>query len=254
MAWTYGETPVSKSIAIDLIRTDGGTQMRAALTTEVYMDYRDKWLTGVEFDPVDVFHDGSTYWLADGFHRFYGAREAKRGSIPCRVHQGTLRDAILFACGANSEHGLRRTTADKRIAVTTLVRDDEWGKKSKAWIAEQAGVDEKTVANVIRDLESTAEIPVLTSRVGKDGKKRKNRRPSSKPPRRAASGSPPPRTSLPAEGTANQAESGSQGGGGATSGKQERGVFVDLRKVFDAMTKAERAQAALMWESWLDGA
>jgi uncharacterized ParB-like nuclease family protein len=210
----------TQPLSIDLIRTNGGTQMRAELTAEVYTDYRDRWLAGVEFEPVDVFHDGSAYWLADGFHRFHGAREANRESILCRVHQGTQRDAILFACSANSEHGLRRTTADKRLSITTLVRDGEWGKKSKAWIAEHAAVDEKTVAAVIRDLESTAEIPVLTERVGKDGKKRKTRKPKSTPSHATGSGatSSPTATpqALPAEGsTSGQAEAGLQGSGSA---------------------------------------
>lgn len=34
--------------------------------------------------------------------------------------------------------------------------------------------------------------------------------------------------------------------------KPERGVFDRLRKVFDDMTEAERHQAALLWEGWID--
>jgi hypothetical protein len=174
-----------QALSLDLIRTDGGTQMRAELTQEVYLDYRDKWLAGVEFDPVDVFHDGAAYWLADGFHRFYGAREAKRASLPCRIHQGTQRDAILFACGANAEHGLRRSREDKRNAITTLLEDSEWGQRSNNWIAEQCLVSDKTVESVRKEREaSRSEIrtcsakpeensdskPKTVKRVGRDGK------------------------------------------------------------------------------------
>src|SRR5262245_35093918 len=120
---TDGKEAVLAEVNLDLIRTDGGTQMRAELDQEVYLDYRDKWLDGVDFEPLDVFHDGAVYWLADGFHRFYRAREAKLATLHCRVHQGTQRDAILFAAGANASHGLRRTNADKRLAVEKLLGD-----------------------------------------------------------------------------------------------------------------------------------
>lgn len=178
-----------KPISIDLIRTDGGTQMRAALNQDVYLDYRDKWLAGVEFDAIDVFHDGSAYWLADGFHRFYGAREAKRSSLPCRIHQGTQRDAILFATGANAAHGLRRTNADKRLAVEALLNDGEWVKWSDNKLAEQAAVSHLFVANIRRELATVASSPAAAAaeepRVGRDGKSRRppqRRHPPSKPP------------------------------------------------------------------------
>jgi len=34
-------------------------------------------------------------------------------------------DAVFNSVGANAEHGLRRTNADKRRAVLTLLNDDE---------------------------------------------------------------------------------------------------------------------------------
>lgn len=182
-------TPVSKiqQLAIDLIRTDGGTQMRAELTQEVYIDYRDKWLAGVVFDPVDVFHDGATYWLADGFHRFYGAREAKRASLPCTVHQGTQREAILFACGANARHGLRRLPADKRISVTTLLNDSEWCNLSNGVVAETCHVTPQYVGDIRRQLETVSSSPAAQTanepKLGKDGKRRKPSKPRKKKPK-----------------------------------------------------------------------
>lgn len=184
----------TKNLSIDLLRTDGGTQMRAELTQEVYLDYRDKWIAGVEFDPVDVFYDGSTYWLADGFHRFYGAREAKRASIPCRIHNGTQRDAILFACGANAEHGLRRTNPDKRRAVEALLNDEEWCKWSDNKLAEKAAVSVNFVGVVRKQLSSDDSSPVAKSadqpRVGRDGKKR--RPPAQKPKKLPSQSDAPP--------------------------------------------------------------
>jgi ParB-like chromosome segregation protein Spo0J len=167
-----------KSIKLNSIRTDGGTQMRVALSSEVYFDYRDKWQAGVKFDPVDVFFDGATYWLADGFHRFFGAREAKRKEIPCRVHRGTQRDAILFSVGANTEHGLRRTNADKRKAVESLLADVEWVKWSDRKIAEAAAVSNAFVTGVRHELltVNSCEDRQATQRTGRDGKKRRHLR------------------------------------------------------------------------------
>lgn len=165
-------------LPIGIPRTDGGTQMRAEIDNEVINEYRDKWVAGVKFPPVDVFHDGKVYWLADGFHRFYGAREAKLKEIPVRVRRGGLRDAILFATGANTTNGVRRTNADKRRAVETLLNDEEWCLWSDHKIAEAAGVGVDLVGTVRRKLsESDSSSPAAEAaeapRMGRDGKKRK---------------------------------------------------------------------------------
>lgn len=174
----------SKPIAIDLIRTDGGTQMRAELDKDVYLDYRDKWLAGVEFPAVDLFHDGADYWLADGFQRYFGAKEAKRASLPANVHTGTQRDALLFATGANSAHGLRRSNADKRKAVETLLNDPEWVTWSDRKIAEQAAVSNVFVSEIRKQLLTVNSSPASQTadepKIGTDGKKRKPRKKKAK--------------------------------------------------------------------------
>lgn len=163
----------TKHLELSVIRTDGGTQMRAEIQTDVFQDYRDKWIAGVEFDPIDVFFDGAEYWIADGFHRFYGAREAQKSAIMARIHNGTVRDAILFACSANVSHGLRRSNEDKRRAVMALLEDDEWGQWSDNRIAEQAGVSQPFVGNIRRQL-----ITVISSNGdGHEGDERESPKP-----------------------------------------------------------------------------
>jgi transposase-like protein len=54
----------------------------------------------------------------------------------------------MYAVGANAAHGLRRTNADKRRAVTMLLDDDEWGQWSDSAIARQCGVSHTFVATV----------------------------------------------------------------------------------------------------------
>ncbi len=131
---------------------DSGAQMREEMKPDVVREYADEMAAGASFPPVEVYHDGSIYWLADGFHRVAAARKLERQTIEAEVREGTARDAIIHGIGANASHGLRRTQADKRRAVERLIRDEEWSKWSNRKIAKAAKVDHKTVANVRRDL------------------------------------------------------------------------------------------------------
>lgn len=132
------------------IRTDGGTQMRAALNHETVTEYADAMRRSETFPPVAVYYDGSAYWLGDGFHRVQAAYHAYGHAyqIAAIVHSGTRRDAILHAAGANADHGIRRTNADKRRAVEALLRDEEWGTWSDREIARICNVSHPMVADV----------------------------------------------------------------------------------------------------------
>ena len=153
-----GGTPrVQKILDLDLIQ-DGGAQMRVGMNEETVIDYAEEMVAGAEFPPVIVYHDGDAYWLADGYHRVDAARRIGRADIQAEVHDGDQRDAILHGIGANARHGLRRTQADKRHAVETLLRDEQWFKWSDRHIAKVANVDHKTVGKIRRELLG-GEIP-----------------------------------------------------------------------------------------------
>ena len=140
-----------QSIALSDIQ-DGGAQMRVEMKPDVVREYADDMAAGAILPPVVVYHDGTDYWLGDGFHRVAAARKLKRETIDAEVLDGDARQAILRGVGSNSSHGLRRTQADKRQAIERLLRDEEWGKWSNRKIAEVARVDHKTVATVRREL------------------------------------------------------------------------------------------------------
>lgn len=70
-----------------------------------------------------------------------------RPELPAEVRNGTRRDALLFACGANASHGLRRSSADKRKAVETLLADDEWKQWSDREIAKRCHVSHVSVGS-----------------------------------------------------------------------------------------------------------
>ena len=161
-----------QTLHLDQIRTDGGTQPRVLIDEQVVSDYAALYSTGVNLPPVTVFFDGATYWLADGFHRYWANKQIDCEYVFADVHQGTQRDAILYSVGANAGHGLRRTSEDKRKAVLTILtnpkvsHDDDGNPWSNNAIAQRCQVDPKTVASVRAGME----IHTCPVRKGTDGK------------------------------------------------------------------------------------
>jgi len=137
-----------KTINIKTIRIDGGTQSRVDINNEIVTEYAEAIKAGAEFPAVVVFNDGADNWLADGFHRFHAHNQAGKTSITADVRQGTARDAVLFSFGANGTHGLKRSNADKRKAVATMLSDAEWAEWSDRKIAEVCGVGHPFVAAI----------------------------------------------------------------------------------------------------------
>lgn len=147
-----------ENIEIRNIRTDGGTQPRAGLDDKTVADYADEIKQGAKFPPVVLFYDGSHYWLADGFHRVAAAKFAGKQRILAEIRQGTLRDAQLYAVGANATHGLRRSREDKRRAVEMLLTDAEWGQWADREIARRCKVSNTYVGNIRKELGLTVNV------------------------------------------------------------------------------------------------
>jgi hypothetical protein len=133
---------------------------------EVAKEYAEALLDGEVLPPVTAYYDGTDYWLADGFHRTMAHEIAEVPNIDVVVHQGSRRDAVLHSVGANATHGCRRTAADKRRAVLTLLNDPEWASWSDREIARRCAVDGKTVATLRPKL--TAEIRSEETRIYTD--------------------------------------------------------------------------------------
>lgn len=163
-------------IQVARIRTDGGTQMRAEIDEAVVREYAALMKEKHVFPPIDVYHDGKNYWLADGFHRllawelYHQLQKKPVEKIACHIHSGDRRDAILHAAGANARHGLRRTNADKRRAVQALLRDKEWQHWSNREIAKACGVSDRFVGKMREVQDSTSNESESQVRKTADGR------------------------------------------------------------------------------------
>jgi hypothetical protein len=137
-------------VSIDEIRADTAAQPREVMSTDKVEEYADLMKSDEHFPPPVVFFDGCVHWLADGFHRLQAARSADFVKLYCVVKEGTLRDAVLYSCGANAKHGIQRTNEDKRRAVMKMLQDDEWMTWSARDIAKQCQVAH-TFVNKLRE-------------------------------------------------------------------------------------------------------
>ena len=143
---------ITKEIKLAEIVVELDMQSRAELDDEITKEYAEDINLGADFPPVDVFNDGTYYFLTDGFHRYYAHQIAGKKSIKANIHKGSRRDAILFSVGVNATHGLRRTNKDKRNVVFKLLRDDEWVEMSDGQIANYCAVSQPFVGKLREEL------------------------------------------------------------------------------------------------------
>jgi cell division protein FtsB len=156
------EVTVRKTVPVDAVRIDGGTQSRLKINLDTVASYAEKMEHGEEFPPVVVFFDGKDMWMGDGFHRYHAVKKNGKASIRVDVINGTVRDAILHSYGANGQHGLPMSNEDKWSVVLEMVRDFEWGEWSNREIARQCNVSHVFVAKVRASLTVIEKVePVI---------------------------------------------------------------------------------------------
>lgn len=133
--------------------TARGMQLRAAGTdAEAVARYADAYRDGEALPPIVVYRDADdVLWLADGHHRLAAAKRAQLAEIDAIVRPGDRRDATLYAAGANGQHGLPLTNADKRQIVSTLLADATWSAWSNREIARVTRTSEGFVRLVRKD-------------------------------------------------------------------------------------------------------
>ena len=149
------------------IKVDSSLQGRCKLNQEVVDEYSEALREGIKLPPVKLYRVGSSYYLVDGWHRYFAHKKAGLADIEVDIIDGDIRKATLYAIGANDSHGLRRTNEDKRKAVMMLLDDVEWSEWSDIQIAKAARVSRMTVSRV-RDSLGMKKEEVKVVRNGKE--------------------------------------------------------------------------------------
>jgi ParB-like chromosome segregation protein Spo0J len=123
--------------------------------------------------PIDVDESGE---ILDGHHRYRAWAELHKNEVPSAIVREGLSEQEKRAF-ARKNNILRRhlTREQVRQLIAEQLKDSpEWADNR---VAEELGVDGKTVGSVRDDLEATSEIPKLDRLVGKDGKTRPRKQP-----------------------------------------------------------------------------
>ncbi|MEY2654602.1 MAG: hypothetical protein RLZZ524_1630 [Pseudomonadota bacterium] len=163
---------------VELAALTRKVQLRETTDTDAVSRYAQSYKDGEQLPPIVVFRDGDDLYLADGHHRVAAAKRAQLTELHAIVKKGDRRAATLYAAGANGQHGLPLTNADKRKIVATLLSDDEW----KAWSNREIGRVSRTSEALVRLVrkELGAEISEIKRA---DGTKQKTRNAEAKKPK-----------------------------------------------------------------------
>ncbi len=165
--------PKIKQLALKNIIVDPALRMRAkGLNERLVGEYAESMKAGVEFEPAVVYHDQTgTNWLSRGFHRYAAALKAGHKTLTVEMRHGTRLEALIDAAGSNGDHGLRRTNADKRLAVEQLLTAlPEW---TNSQIAQAVGVSESFTGDVKKRLQRIKDglpVKLIGSGLSDDGK------------------------------------------------------------------------------------
>ena len=158
----------TKLVTTSLLILDPRLQCRESVPESIIKEYEEGWKDKVAFPPVQVFEVDGELFVTDGFCRVMAAANIGKSKIHATITKGTFSDAVRAACGANYNHGLRRTNADKRKAA--LIAIAQFPDETTRALAEMCGVShayigglkdgEKKIEKLI-DQAAAGEVPNL---------------------------------------------------------------------------------------------
>lgn len=170
-----------QTVPVEEVVLDERCQARAEVSHETVAEYADAYRSKTKLPPVDVFAVVGKLYLVDGFHRIAALRVAGASFARVRiVGEGDLDAAIWHATSVNAAHGLRRSNADKRRAVTIALASSIGSEQSSAIIAEHCGVSRNFVSELRAELERVSSDDTSprtrTDKLGRQQPARKPRR------------------------------------------------------------------------------
>jgi ParB-like chromosome segregation protein Spo0J len=158
---------------IQSLTSDSDLQIRAKINKETISLYAEQMTTEDEmkkFPPVEVYYDGTNYWLADGHHRRAAAEKAGHSKVWAVVKNGTRDDALWGAILGNGKQGFGLTQEDRKRAILLAIK--RFPDKSNRIIAVAVGCSEQTVRRLRPETSTAPNGAVEERRTGKDGKSR----------------------------------------------------------------------------------
>ncbi len=151
------EAPVTRELPLDVI--DTSIQTRYRLDKATIKDYEEAMRSGAVFPPCTIFAERNSerYILADGHHRLEAAKLVRKKTFLCTIKRGSKEDALHCALGANANHGLRRTNAEKRKVVLLALNCPAYDGWSLRKIADLCGVSHVPVGEIKQDINEAAQ-------------------------------------------------------------------------------------------------
>jgi hypothetical protein len=144
-------------LSIDTLVVDDDVQPRVRLNDEAIETYAELYATAepgeYPLPPLDVFLIDGQYVVADGHHRLMAAQKAHLPGLPCWVHEGSRRDAALFAAEANAHNAVPYTWGDKERIIKRVLLDDEISAQPNREISRRFGVSHTYVNKVRREVD-----------------------------------------------------------------------------------------------------
>lgn len=173
----------TESLKLSSVLVADGIQQRAGGTDRTLVEeYRAVWREKKKWNSLPVVFksgkgDAVKYVLAGGFTRF--AAMAAEGTIRTtfEVRPGTEIDALRYALGDNTEHGKRRTAADLRRCIETILAHPEFKKLSDRKAAELARCDPSYFSRVRREIKGDEPDPEKSAAAKAGAEKRKPAKP-----------------------------------------------------------------------------
>lgn len=199
-----------QDIPLEQVNLFGGTQTRLKTNDDAVESYADEMMRGTVFPPISVYFDGTTYWLADGFHRFLATKRNGTATISAEVQPGGRTEALRHALGANATNGVYRTNGDKRNAVEIAL--EEWPEQANPVLAELCRVSVELVRNCRQQMQKAGRIPEVITVTGRDGRNYPG----------AVERQPRGKTEAP---SSEKGGGGGGGGGGFAKGKGDGGAL-----------------------------
>lgn len=168
-----------QTVVVELaeIRRDVKINARESINQDVVADYEQSLFEGDNAkrmtskakkpDPIQPAllkaEPFQGFYILDGWHRIEAASKSGVWKIGATIYNAsrsyTEQEARLMAATVNAAHGLRRSSADKRKAVTIFLTDDP--TRSDALIARLASVSNSLVAVTRQELVEAGTIPAV---------------------------------------------------------------------------------------------